>query len=319
MITARLILSLVFFSEAARAGIPQDDGQKAIVAAPKDITDVTRGDKKALARLEKPGKVVFEADFERSDALDAFFEVRGKKDGRAKLVFDAKIAHRGRGVFQCTAPDKQGASSGAGASAWLGKKGYERLYLRRYIRFAKDYDQGNLNHTGGGLSGVATNGKWDGMGKAGLRPRGDDRFSSRFEPWKDWGRSAAPGYMFLYTYWMDMTRDRDGNYWGNMLQPKKSARIVPKRDRWVCLEQMIQCNRPGKFDGECAAWIDGKLYMHMSGIRWRSSEKLRIKRFEIGIYIHQARRDNRVYYDDVVVSTGYVGLASTPIKRVERR
>ena len=193
MIAAPLILSLVFFSAATRAGIPQEDGQKAIVATPKDITDVTRRDKKALARLEKPGKVVFEADFERSDALDAFFEVRGKKDGRAKLVFDAKIAHRGRGVFQCTAPDKKGAASGAGASAWLGEKGYERLYLRRYIRFAKDYDQGNLNHTGGGLSGVATNGKWDGMGKAGLRPRGDDRFSSRFEPWKDWGRSAAPG------------------------------------------------------------------------------------------------------------------------------
>ena len=42
-----------------------------------------------------------------------------------------------------------------------------------------------------------------------------------------WGRYPAPGYMFLYTYWMDMKRDRDGNYWGNMLGPKKSAASPP--------------------------------------------------------------------------------------------
>ena len=46
------------------------------------------------------------------------------------------------------------------------------------------------------------------MGKAGIRPTGDDRFTSSFEPWRDWQRAPAPGYMFLYTYWMDMTQSR---------------------------------------------------------------------------------------------------------------
>ena len=286
---------------------PQEHLSKTQVSPPRDITEITRRDPKALARLQKPGKLIFQADFEQKEALKAFFEVRGKKDGRASLVFDTKIAHRGRGSLRCIAPDRQGAASGSGASAWLGKLGYEQLYFRRYIRFAEDYDQGNLNHTGGGLAGVATDGQWDGMGKAGLRPRGDDRFSCAFEPWRSWGRVAAPGYLFLYTYWMDMTRDRDGNYWGNMLSPAKKKRRIPKRGRWTCLEQMIRCNDITKSNGECAAWIDGKLYLHMTGIRWRTSEKLRIKRFNIGIYIHQARRTNRVWYDDVALSTGYVG------------
>jgi hypothetical protein len=28
------------------------------------------------------------------------------------------------------------------------------------------------------------------------------------------------------------------------------------------------------------------------------------------VYVHQSRRDNRVFYDDVVVSTGYVGTGA---------
>jgi hypothetical protein len=70
---------------------------------------------------------------------------------------------------------------------------------------------------------------------------------------------------------------------------------------------MIQTNEPGKANGELAAWIDGKLYIHYTGIRWRSDEAVRIKRAEIGVYIHQAEKDNTVWYDDVVISTGYIG------------
>ena len=145
------------------------------------------------------------------------------------------------------------------------------------------------------------------MGKAGIRPRGNDRFSSRFEPWCDWKRYDPPGFMFLYTYWMDMKRDRDGHFWGNNMNPAKDERIALKRDRWYCLEQMIKVNDPGKTNGELAAWIDGKLYIHYKGFRWRSVEAVRIKRFGIGVYVHKATRDNTVWYDDVALSTGYIG------------
>ena len=58
---------------------------------------------------------------------------------------------------------------------------------------------------------------------------------------------------------------------GIMLGPEKNERIVLKRNKWYCLEQMIQANNPGKAD------------------------------------VHQARKDNTVWYDDVAISTGYLG------------
>jgi hypothetical protein len=276
-------------------------------AAPRLVTEATRGDAAALAALQRPGRVLFADDFESPDSLAKYFEIRGRDEGRAVLSTAAAEAHRGSGALRLTAPARDGRESGAGASAWLGDIGHDRVSFRRYIRFADDYDQGNLHHVGGGLAAVAGRGRWEQMGKAGIRPAGDDRFTASFEPWRDWGRMAAPGYMFVYAYWMEMQVDRDGHFWGNMLGPQPERRVVPPRGRWVCLEHMLVANDPGEADGELAAWIDGELYLHYIGIRWRSAAEVRIKRFDLGIYVHAADRANTVWYDDVVVSTGYVG------------
>ncbi len=276
-------------------------------AEPRLVTAETRGNKDALALLQKPGRVFFEDDFETEASLKNYFEIRGLTAGNVTLVKTPEHVHSGSGALQCTAVDRNGKSSGAGASAWFGPKGYDHVHLRLYIKFAEDYNQGNLNHTGGGLAAVSGTGKWDEMGKAGIRPNGDDRFNSRFEPWCDWQRITPPGYLFLYTYWMEMKRDPDGHYWGNMLGPKEKERFVPERGRWYCLEHMIKANRPGTADGELAAWIDGKLYIHYKNIRWRSAPRVKLKRFGIGVYIHSAKKDNTVWYDDIALSTGYIG------------
>ena len=274
---------------------------------PTLVTAETRSDPAALTALEKPGEVIFRDGFESVASLRNYFEIRGLKNGRAKLVVDADLARSGTGVIQFTAPANGGKSSGAGASFWFGPKGYDTVYFCRYIRFAADYDQGNLHHVGGGLAGVAGSNKWGGMGGAGIRPKGDDRFTSGFEPWRAWKRYDAPGYMFLYTYWMDMKRDRDGNYWGNNMCPAEDERIALERERWYCLEHMIKANDVGKANGELAAWIDGKLYIHYRGFRWRSDASVKLKRSGIGVYVHHAQKDNTVWYDDVVLSTGYIG------------
>src|SRR5262249_52422785 len=158
-------------------------------------------DAKALAELEKPGRVLWSDDFESGDSLKKYFEIRGLDDGRARIEVasmdsSSATAHSGLGALKLTSPAPDGKSSGAGATFWLGDEGHRRVDLRYYLKFAADYDQGNLNHTGGSLAGVAGNDKWAGMGGAGLRPKGDDDFSTRFEFWKDWGRVAAPGYGF---------------------------------------------------------------------------------------------------------------------------
>jgi len=272
---------------------------------PRDVTAETLDDADALKALQTPGEVLFEDDFEGgAEALGRYFEIRGRDDGRVTLD---DLSHTGDHALRCVAPANDGRESGSGASGWLGAEGHDRVFFRRYIRFDDDYDQGNLNHTGGGLAGVAGSNKWGGMGKAGVRPRGDDRFTVGFEPWRDWGREEAPGYMFLYAYWVDMEKGRDGNWWGNMLVPAEKRRVVPERGRWVCLEQMIQVNDVGKSNGEVAAWVDGELVLHMKGFRWRTDEGVRVKRFNLGIYVHRAERENVVWYDDVVLSTGYVG------------
>ncbi len=286
------------------AFVPQEEPPYPVL-----VTEKTRAGKETLAALEKPGKVFFTDDFESPESLRKYFEVNSEKDGRVKIVLDPKKARSGKGRVQFTAPARDGKESGAGVLGWFGPQGCDRVYFRRYIRFAADYDQGNLNHVGGGLAAVAGTDKWAFTGSAGIRPKGDDFFNASFEPWRDWGRLPSPGRMFLYTYWMDMKRDRDGHFWGNNLEAAEKERIVLDRDRWYCLEQMIQANDAGKANGEMAAWIDGKLYIHYTGFRWRSSPEVKLKRFSFGVYIHQAARDNTVWYDDVALSTGYIGPA----------
>jgi hypothetical protein len=283
---------------------PDDEGRP----YPVLITARTRADRAALAELERPGKVLFEDGFESADALARYFEVRGGGDeGRARVVTGKEAAHAGAGALRLTAKENGGKASGAGVSFWFGPEGHDRVHLRAWMRFAAGYDQGHLNHTGPGLSGVAGDDRWRGMGGAGIRPKGDDHFSTRLETWRDWGRIESPGFLQLYTYWMDMKRDRDGNFWGNMLGAAPEERVVPPRDRWTCLELMVRANSPGKADGELAAWADGRLYAHWKGLRWRSTPEVRLKRFGLDVYVHKAERDNTVWFDDVVLSTGYVG------------
>lgn len=274
---------------------------------PTLVTAETRANPSALAALQAKGKPFFTDAFESPASLTNSFEIAGLKAGHVKLTTDPKLAHNGNGALQFTAPGRNGQASLTGASYWFGPDGYDRVYFRRYIKFAADYDQGDLNHVGGGIEGVTGANKWAEMGKAGIRPNGDDRFSCRFEPWKDWGRYQPPGFMFLYTYWMDMKRDPDGHYWGNNLNPADAERLPLERDRWYCLEQMIKVNDIGQANGELAAWIDGKLYIHYKGFRWRSSADVRIKRAHIGLYVHHAAKDNTVWYDDLALSTGYIG------------
>ncbi len=296
---------------------------------PVQRTALTRSDPRALAALQAPGQVLFRDDFESEASFASYFEVSSRADGRASIVTDPKFVRTGNGALQLVAPDKKGESSDAHLCHWIGTGvDYERIHLRYLIRYAEDYDQGNLHHTGGNLAGVAGTNKWGGMGSAGLRPKGDDHFSSRLEGWRDWGRVSPPGFLHAYTYWMDMRIDKDGHYWGNMLKPPDDERFVPKRGQWICIEQMIKVNtvpvehpdqphpKPGSQsdanpavnpDGELAAWVDGKLYLHYTGFRWRSTPSVMLQRATLTVYIHESRQPNTAHFDDFVISTGYIG------------
>lgn len=279
---------------------------------PRLVTAETRADADELARLTRPGTRLFEDGFESEASFGSWFEVRGREQGSAAIDRLAAHVHAGKGSLRLTSAGNDGKASGAGAELWLGDEGHDCVHLRYWIRYADDYDQGNLHHTGGSIAGVAGTNKWGGMGGAGLRPAGDDNFSTRVEGWRDWRRLDPPGYLHCYSYWMDMRRGRDGNYWGNMLAPVEAERFVPPRGTWQCVELRVAVNTPGKADGELAVWLDGRLYLHHTGFRWRSSDQVRIKRIGLSTYVHEAWRDNSAWFDDVVVATGYIGTGAPP-------
>jgi hypothetical protein len=184
--------------------------------------------------------------------------------------------------------------------------GYDRVYARWYCQFAEDFEQGNFMHFNR-LFGGPPNDPYAAFGHAGTRPTGTDRFSTGIEPWSDYKKNPAPGVMAFYSYFPDMKASSDGKYWGNMFFTDPPVQIV--RGRWYCVEMMVKCNTPGKHDGEQTAWIDGKQVVHVEGMRWRDVEELKVHCFRISLYLHDSPKVNRVWFDNVAVSTKYIGPA----------
>ncbi len=253
--------------------------------------------------LEAPGQIFWSESFESNSWARAFFDLHGLDQGRLTLEADPALVFRGRSSLRCTLEKGTGAT--ASMCHWFAP-GYDKVHFRWYCRFGETFDQGNLMHFCG-LAAVRDDNRWAEMGKAGIRPTGFDRFTTGFEPWRDWGKHQAPGAMTFYSYFPGMKEDprMKGKFWGNQFQPDRL--FVPERSVWHCFEIMVKANDPGRANGEQAAWINGRLYGHFTGIEWRKSADVRLKRMNLGVYIHENPRRNIVHFDDVVLSTGYIG------------
>lgn len=249
--------------------------------------------------LEEPGIIIFEEDFEDGN-YDDWFDAYGPPE----IIDNTESAHSGRRALKCTAVYNDGNSSTSSIKYWF-HPGYEKVYFRWYCKFDSTFDQGWGMHFCS-MYAVEGDNKWNQMGMAGIKPDGDDRFGSGFEPWSNWETLPPPGRMQFYAYWHEMLPDNQGNYWGNVFYP--DSFITPERDRWYCMEMMIKANDAGYDNGEIAAWIDGELYMHFTGFNWRTTNELKIKRISLGIYIHNNPKENICWFDDVALSTGYIGL-----------
>jgi hypothetical protein len=216
----------------------------------------------------------------------------------------------------------------------------DKAFARFYVKFPED--AGYIHHFVH-FGGYNPPTPWA-QGGAGERPRGDERITVGIEPHGNYGRHAPPGAWTFYNYWHEMKISADGKYWGNGLQPVTPA-LVP-RGRWQCVEIMLQLNSaPEQPDGELALWLDGKLQAHFvkgarrnrwtgmgfalveqggepfEGFRWRTSTDLKINFFWLLHYVTENAprqnkvanppRLNRVWFDDIVVATEYIG----PVKK----
>jgi len=318
---AALLLAVLAPSALADDGLPEGAGLSALYPGDKGIA--------------KDPAVLLAEDFEEGTIADLqkkWTEV-SNKDGNPLAFSDLRPeASRGKRSLEITAT--LGHDTGGHLFAPLAK-GVDTAFARFYVRFDKDAD---YIHHFVHMGGLNPQTRWPNP-QAGVRPEGDDRFSVGIEPWGDRGRAAAPGLWNFYVYWHEMKISADGRYWGNGLRPVEDQ-PVPK-GRWQCVELMIKMNKPKEHDGELALWIDGKLKARFKkgaprskwsgmgfrllekggepfeGFSWRTDEALKISNFWLLHYVTEnaARQNrvakpnpkNRVWFDDIVVATSYIG------------
>jgi hypothetical protein len=286
--------------------------------------------------IEKDPNVLFAEGFESGSLDDVVrrWSEASNKDGKVlSLRADAPPGSDGKRCLEMMAT--LGENTGGHLYKRL-PRGVDRVFARFYVKFAPDADYiHHFVHLGG------YNPPTDyPQGGAGERPRGDERVTAGIEPFGDYGKYPPPGAWGFYTYWQEMKISADGHYWGNGLHPETPA-LVPK-GRWQCVEVMMKLNSaPEKADGELALWLDGKPVMDIrqgtprspwtgmgftalsqggepfEGFRFRKSNDLKINFFWLLHYVTEnAGRQNkvaktnpvnRVWFDDIVVSTAYVG------------
>ncbi len=264
--------------------------------------------------IEQDAAVVFAEQFEDSEWRSRFGEATPLKQNALAVVDQSSTSPLiGSGTLEVRADLKK--NHGGGLTKWFEPS--ERIFIRFYTRFHAECDY--VHHfctLRANKSWTRGKEKWSGFGGAGVKPVGDERFSTGIEPWGDWGRNTPPGKWNFYSYWHTMSAAPDGKYWGNAFRPKKQPLI--ERAKWICVEMMLVHNTPGKNDGEQAFWIDGKLRGHWTDINWRKSEKLLANAFTLTSYVTDrwTKNDiNIVYFDNLVIARKYVGPTAPPTKR----
>jgi hypothetical protein len=253
--------------------------------------------------MSSEGGVFFAHDFETGE-LGPWDNLSDPRADHVKVTDDPARVFRGGHSAEMTA--QHGPETGGKLVKWF-LPGYDQVHARWYCMFAEDFDQGSYLHFCN-LMGGTPHDRFAAFGKAGKQPNGTDFFITGLDPYREYGRYPAPGAMGFYTYWPEMKQSGDGHYWGNAFM--SDPLVVVERGRWYCMEMMVQCNTPGEHDGEQAAWIDGERVIHVPGLRWRDTDELKIHCFWLELYIHHSPKLNRVWFDEVALSTEYIGPVS---------
>jgi hypothetical protein len=247
--------------------------------------------------------VLFADDFEASE-LASRWDEQGNSKSQALSLAPASGGVCGQRCLKVEA--RLGENHGDGLTKWF--EPVAQVFVRFYVRFDPGCDYVHHFVTLRANKGLRGGDKWSGFGGAGLRPSGDERFSTALEPWGNWARWPAPGKWNFYSYWHEMRPSPDGKYWGNSFLPEPQEVIA--KDRWICAEFMLKHNTPGQPDGEQACWIDGRLLGHWRGINWRRTESLKANALTLESYVTDRwtkNPTNTVYFDNLVIARDYLG------------
>jgi predicted amidohydrolase len=224
------------------------------------------------------------------------------------------------------------------------KPGYDKLHARFYVKF--DRDCAPIHHFGTNIGGYHPATPWP-QGGAGERPSGDKTFTVGIEPFgKNWEwdyyaywcemRGSPPrGQTWGNSFLGDSKPKVDRGEWTCIEVMVKTNDVDDSNGElalWINGKQVSHLGKgfpKGKwqFDrfhpgegGEGARWNDNlhgrenvttpEGGLPFEGFRWRTSEQLNLNYVWVYLYITQAPDGHisRVWYDDIVVATEYIGL-----------
>ncbi len=292
--------------------------------------------------IQSDDRVVFCEQFEQKNmekTMKRWESARGHKKGQLKLT--GRTPDGSSGSRSLLMKHIGGKTSTVDLYRRLknsdGEYGYEKLFMRMYVRFGSNCQP--LHHFGTGIGGDNPPKPWPQM-DAGNRPSGDESFNVSFEPFgKDWRWD-------FYVYWNEMRGSPpNGKTWGNSFI--QDDRLTAEKGKWTCIEVMVKLNDTGDTNGELAAWVNGKKVSHLGkgfpkgtwvwdkfhpgkkgpgykwedgrtkvpgnkpfqGFRWRTSEELKITYIWPYVYITKAPEGHisRVWFDHIVVARNYIG------------
>jgi hypothetical protein len=315
-----LLFAVMFSSSlvAADSAVVPPEGETGIAAKYK-------GD----AGLAQDPSVVFSEDYEEAsiDALKKRWDTIAAPERQISFEKDVPVGSAGKQSLLIN-------SIGGLKSPFLYRRlmtdanGHDRLFVRFYVKF--DGECAGLHHGPMKVGGNIAPQPWP-MGGSGKAPDGTDHFTVTAESYADAWRWD------FYNYWCRMRGVSGGNFWGNDLVNDTDWKVV--KDAWICVEQMIKLNTVGDADGELAFWIDGQLrrkdgqiISHLGkgfpkgkwrgdswhpdpngeafeGFELRTVDNLRINYLLQQVYITKSAPEsqNKVWYDDLVVATKYIG------------
>ena len=273
--------------------------------------------------------IVFQEDFEAASVQEMILKWDEAKN-RTNMSFSGDVPEGSSGSQSLMMTYIPGQNTG-GHLYKMFPEGYDSLYARFYVKFEANHSKVHHFVHLGGYNPSTT---WP-QGGAGVKPAGNERFTTGIEPLGDrWSWD-------FYTYWMHMRGYADPNYfWGNTFHPDPPAPI--NRGEWICIELMMKINDPvDSYNGEQAFWVNGKKIQHLGegfpngywvwdkfyphpdslgfeGFQWRNDENLKLNFFWLLYYMTDGTvgQTDQVLFDDIVISTEYIGPLVTGV--VER-
>jgi len=267
--------------------------------------------------IENDPDVIFHDDFETGKVGDKWSNYY--QQHLTIYTTEPAHVHAGKRALQFTVP-KQQAELSNGVDKEL--KGYDVVFMRYYSKFDKGFDQTGSSHNGGFLTAQTPDLKYS---NPGLVANGRNKFQASFENWRGQAAVKSPGLMNVYVYHPSQRSQWGDHFFPNgEVSPNTSLpgdfgpsfgpsfvprpQFIPELDRWYCFELMLKANTPGRRDGRIGCWVDGKLIADFPNLRFRDVDTLKIMRASLDLHIHDnVVRENRKWYDDVVIATSYVG------------